>query len=69
MPTGSERSSKTPCNRSVSNDGGIFGERSDRAKDAVPQNYARAVQSISMSNSMGQEATGTKVRDGGSLGK
>ena len=42
---------------------------SARGADAIPQDYARAVQSISMSNSMGQEATGTKVRDGGSLGK
>ena len=31
--------------------------------------YARAVHSISISNSMGQEATGTKVREGGSRGK
>jgi hypothetical protein len=31
--------------------------------------HARAMHSISMSNSMGQDATGTKVREGGFSGK
>lgn len=31
--------------------------------------YNAAMHSISRSNSMGQEATGTKVRDGGAWGK